>query len=393
MAMLERIFGFCEVTVGAAYAEKALNAMMKKRLSHTRAKRNENGDLCFKIMKKDRRLLFEIIDKCAISVYSVYDKGFPSVFMKYRRRLGVAIGFLIFCFCIYISGFYIWDVRVEAEEGVDTALVQERLSDMGFGVGTFKGKFDLYEMCNSYLKKYDDLSFISVNVIGNVAYVDLRARVSRPDEKNTEYSNLVAKYTGIVVSKEVFCGNARVKAGDAVSEGDILVSGVCSDLDGGYYLCKSEGIVNAEIERTFSATVLYEEEKNTEYEGETLGRSLMLFGLEIPIMLPRQSSGKTKTDISRASVDGKNLPFALKTEKELKQKTEKIYRTPENAEKTAQYRVSNEFIKETQGAKILSVTKECTKTETGVTATWTVRCICDIARSSPIYINNTERNS
>lgn len=382
---IDILLGFCRVTIGAEYAEKALNAMLKKELPHRFAHRDENGDLTFEIRRKYRDLLFEIIDKCGISVYSVYEEGLPCFVLRYRRRWGIVVGCVIFALCMVISRFFIWDVNVVSADGLDGAVIEQQLETLGLKTGSFRPSIDFYELCNSYLASYKDCAWISVNVIGNVAYVEALSRKVPPEKEDSEPRDLVAACDGMIVSREVFEGSAEAGTGDAVKAGDILVSGRVEDKQGDVYFRHSRGRVLADIQKTFSAAVPYSEEKEVPAANEAVSRSLVIFGNEIPLSFGGDYNGETREDLSQFSVGGKDLPFAILTKRAVKTEKTIISRSPETAEIIAEYRVSNECAKVLGEAHILSINKNTEQSENECTVTWTVRCIADIAVPSPLH--------
>ena len=132
---------------------------------------------------------------------------------------------------------------------------------------------------------YDEFCWISVNIRGTVANIEVR-EAYYPQEKNNEgkCANLIAKYDSEIVSIKTYKGRDTVKVGDAVRSGELLVSGLYEDKTGRLNYCYSQGEVFGRVEREFSVEIPLEYERLV-YTGEkTRDFSVKIFSKTINIV-------------------------------------------------------------------------------------------------------------
>lgn len=209
--------------------------------------------------------------------------GVPAALARFFCRPGLVLGLAVCIFTVALSGRVIWDVRVEGNESVPTEHIKNTLSECGIGVGTKKEGLKLDSIENRFLILSDDISWISVNITGTVAEVEVREVQAAEELPDYAASNLVASRNGTVVSFEQVRGNIAVQIGEAVSEGELLVGGVYGSEDTALRFVRSSGKVFAECERDFCISVPLEFEKKM-YTGEQkIKKSLIFFEKEVKL--------------------------------------------------------------------------------------------------------------
>ena len=105
------------------------------------------------------------------------------------------------------------------------------LEQCGVGIGSFGLALDGEDIRNQMLLEIPELSWVAVNVSGCRAEVQVRERVEPPELLDeTTPSNVVARRSGLVLEIRDWNGMAAVQPGTAVTEGQLLISGV-EDLD------------------------------------------------------------------------------------------------------------------------------------------------------------------
>jgi len=165
--------------------------------------------------------------------------------------------------------------------------------------------------------KNPEFSFLSVNLIGTVARIEVREREqvekTKPEE---QLSNQVAKIAGKIVRYEVLAGEIQVKIGESVPQGTLLISGVRENKSGGFTALNARGRVFAETSRCFRETIplkqvetLYTGREKTRDSYEILG---ILFG-NVSDSDPPFSSFECLEITEDVSLFGKELPITKKS--------------------------------------------------------------------------------
>ena len=52
--------------------------------------------------------------------------GLPFIIERYKKRLGLLIGIIIFCSTLFVLNFFVWDVTVSGNSSVSTQKVLEK---------------------------------------------------------------------------------------------------------------------------------------------------------------------------------------------------------------------------------------------------------------------------
>ena len=104
--------------------------------------------------------------------------------------------------------------------------------------------------------RFPGVSWLTVNTQGSTAVVALAEGVEKPDmEAWKRPCNIRSAAAGQILRMEVYAGQAEVAAGDAVTAGQLLVSGVTEDAWGGVTLHHAAARIVAETRREFTAAV------------------------------------------------------------------------------------------------------------------------------------------
>ena len=246
--------------------------------------------------------------------YTVSDlRGLGGFLYRNRKRYGVMIALLISSMLYFISSDVVWDVRIE---GGSSAYDEEIIADLascGFRIGTRWSDTDLSEVENQLLAKSSTVGWVNVNRRGTVAYVSILEKEVHEQEVKDGYSNVVAGCDAVIEEITVVCGVACVKAGDSVKKGDLLISGVLPQEQGGGF-CYAEGEVLGRVSE--SASVIVDEYRTVKREkkSEIVRLDIKFFGFSLNIFNLYRNSDSTCDIIDTEesfSVLGKRLPLLI----------------------------------------------------------------------------------
>ena len=123
-------------------------------------------------------------------------------------------------------------------------------------MGAFIPAIDFDKLHNEILINGGDISWVSVNIDGNIANVLVKE--SKKTSSETEYySNIVAKSDAQIVGIKVKNGEQSVKIGDVVKEGELLISGIIDSQSLGVRYEKASGEVLARTSKQISVIFPY----------------------------------------------------------------------------------------------------------------------------------------
>ena len=232
--------------------------------------------------------------------------GVPILWRRYRHRVGMWAGLLLFFAAIYTAPLFVWEINVEGLDRLSREYVCELLADEGVRIGAFSPAIDRSRVYLNVLRRAADISWLSVNLRGSTANVEIVERDAPPAAKaQADGANLVAARGGQIVGADVVRGALAVKSGDIVKEGALLVSGVIDSPTVGTRYLYAEGSVLAAVYDNYEIEIPLTRAVRT-YAGEkTLEMSLSVFGKSINIFKNYSISDENYDTIYRES----NLPF------------------------------------------------------------------------------------
>jgi similar to stage IV sporulation protein len=251
--------------------------------------------------------------------------GFFGFLRKNRHRAGVLLVMLAILFALIFSENIVWDIRISGNEAYSEGEIIEELSLAGLEAGDLWSGKNLSRIEADMLSLSHTVSWISINRRGGVAYVNVIDRIDHGEEEKKEgYSNIVASASAVIEEITVIHGVAKVKAGDSVKKGDLLISGVLPEESGGGF-CYAEGIVLGRVSDSIDVSVPLEQEVKVSENRRLVSLDIKIFGFSLNI-LNRGRNSEELCDIIKsnrsAHLLGKRLPISVLREYESVSETE-----------------------------------------------------------------------
>lgn len=386
MTPFDLVFGRYGFKASLADGARLLNLFRMYGIVYRDFGEDGEGNVCFTVGLVAR---FEVISVCRknrINIEKTRAFGVPHLLYSYRKRWGLAVGAIIAAFIMLVSDDYLWDIRVTGNEKLTYSYVVEALAENGFSVGSRLDGLDIDRTETLTLLNSEGISWMSINMNGTVAEVQIRESAEPPEKTEMRPANIIAARDGQIEYFEIFSGEPAVKAGSAVRRGDLLVSGVRDRKNGGFSLTRAEGRVFALTERHFEVSVPLEYSRKTVKESRTVGKYINFFSKEIKIFKRDTPNGENCDTIDNVEVlrffGGVKLPIGIRTVSAIisEEKTER--RTDAEAMEIAYYQLSREMDRELSEAQILKKTVEFELTEDSYILRCTVRCIENIGQIS-----------
>lgn len=366
---------------GALASALAAQEIAASKLSHT-----PDGALSFFVPRRDSARLAAFPRRFGLSLVSRH--GLPAFLARYRRRVGVLVGAVLFvCMLVGFCGM-LWRVDVQGADYQTEQEIRETLAKIGCDEGAWLGKKDFYAVSTALCAELPTLSYASVVRDGMTLAVTVRLREDAPPATPTTPANLVADRDGVILSLALSAGQPMVSVGQAVRRGELLAGGVVLHRDGSLSVVRAAGTVMAETTCTASAEAATAETKTVVRGRVVYGRSLKIFGKEIKFF---KSTGNTDIECDTITEE---LQWSLGTHCLLPIRTcttyqqvfgaETITRTDAEAVRLATERAMQALRAELGDAEVLTMRTETEQTETGWRVTCTATCRKNIALTAEI---------
>ncbi|MBQ8141205.1 MAG: sporulation protein YqfD [Clostridia bacterium] len=344
----------------------------------------------FSCSLRTAKRLEKVCSERNIEIFAVSESGVPKLFRKYRHRYGIAAGILAFAAIVFFSGRVIWDIRVEGNEKLSDAEVIEQLRENGLSVGDVKSGIDTGSVENRVMIASDDISWISVNIIGTVAEVEIRETEVKEEKIEYAASNIVAAKDGQIELFENVRGNVLLKIGDFVRRGELIVSGLYDSQTQGVRYTAAKGRVLARTENEIEVEIPFKYDKKV-YTGRIFTEKyLVFFEKEIKFY---GNSGNSYASCDKIDTveyldifsEGE-LPLGIRTIRYLEYTCEESERGETEAERLAVYKLERELAALAEETELLGKSTEAEITDTAYIIRCRVECIENIAQIKEIKI-------
>lgn len=336
-------------------------------------------------------------DCCAVGVQLclVRREGLPSLLYRYRRRVGLIVGLLCAMAICYLSSSVVWDVRVEAEGLVDAISLKQALGECGLSVGTFIPHLDTDEVESKLLTSSGEVAWVSVNIKGTVAYVQVRPLL-RPQAVDSAGAtvNLVATQDGVIESVRLMAGDVVVKPGDVVRKGQLLIAGVRDIREDGFVLTEARGEVLARTTHTLTVEIPLSYEQKVYTDAPKAEKTLFFFGKAIKItknagIIPGSCDIIKKME-NFSLFGGRALPISMETVQTRPYEITIQTLTPEEAEALAYEQLWQRLTLATSHGTLLSRRVVCEMTDEVCRLVCTYTCVENIATPLPFLAEDSE---
>lgn len=271
--------GNCRISIPSRQRTAAMNLCMQMGLQFADFRWCEDGSIQFSCSATSSHRFLSLCRERNIEAEAVAKRGLPYLLKSLTKRAGLIVGAVLALALIVLSGLFVWDVQVSGTETLTEETVIEELRKCGFGVGSYLPNLHIREIENHVLMASERIGWLSINIDGTVARVQIIEHIEGQNEGenvslNKRPANLVATRDGQIEYLELYRGNAVVKSGQAVKAGELLVSGLYDSLTGSVRYTRAAGRVMARTERTIRVEI------PLSYEQKVYGEPV-LQGIEI----------------------------------------------------------------------------------------------------------------
>lgn len=389
------IMGFAVVCVPRAYAEALLNLCMQYGIVYLDAGTDaQQMRLCLRAPHAGR--LCRLLDAADLTYLVERRGGLPALILRFVRRPGLVAGVVFAIAILFASELFVFDIRVTGNQTLTAMQVKSLLAQQGFAPGSFIPGVDTDKLENRVMIASDKIAWLSVNIKGNVAHVELIEQRLPENKPELKPAHVVASGSGEVVSVELWRGNVLVSAGQQVQKGEILIAGVYDSQTQGFRFTRASGRVMARTVYEFRVEIPYEYQKKVYSEDIWEKKSLIFFSFPIKLF---QSTGNCGTVCDKIDIvencspmPDVELPLYLHTERYIPYTTQTEVRDPEAALTLAYRELSEKIAAALQGGEMLSKRIQTEIGEDGVVLYATVTCIADISQVQEFELDLKDRN-
>ena len=202
--IVNRLQGQVRIRVETPFPERVLNLCGARNLAFWDMEWESETAFTCRLNRRDYYALRRAVKQLDCRLTVVRKEGVPFFLGRFRRRHALLAGLTLCSALLFFGSFFIWDFTVEGNQ---------RVTDE--------------EIRNHVLLEIPELLWITVNVSGCRAYVEVRERVEAPEPVDErEPTNVVARRDGLILDIQAMDGVRCVLPGTSVEAGELLISGV-----------------------------------------------------------------------------------------------------------------------------------------------------------------------
>lgn len=282
---------------------------------------------------RDYRRIRPLARKAAVRTTVLKKSGFPFLAAAYCGRAGLAVGAALGAALLVFLSQFLWTIDVVGQEHVSEARLRTLLAESGVKTGALCRGVDAGQVKRDILLKVEDISWLSVNIVGCHANVEIKEKTRKPENDGDTPCNLKAKEDGVITKITVGEGVTEVKKGSGVAKGDLLVSGVSAAREGTVRYLHAEGEIMADVisEKEFKLPKEDDYISLTENKAERRQLGFLIFRFPCTLSFRFFASAARTEEADWLTADKTALPLGFVTETLHELKTERVTRDEANA--------------------------------------------------------------
>ena len=226
MLLWDSLLGMVEVSIACADPGLMLNRISKANIQIVDCKQEDVLSVRFKTYQTNTQALERIVAKSGGELTVIRRIGaYWSLFAFIKRPVLVAtILFFVFLTCFLPTKVLF--IEVVGNTSVSKEIIQSAAERNGLCFGADRRSLRSEELKNNILQDIEWLQWVGINTYGCTAVITVKEKeVTEQEEEPVGVRSIVAAQNGIIRQMTVLKGNPLCRVGEAVEEGQVLVSG------------------------------------------------------------------------------------------------------------------------------------------------------------------------
>lgn len=278
--------GFVRFAAQGPHVERFLNLLARERISIWEVGRKGEA-LTACVAAGSYAGMRSLAKKAGIRLRLAEKHGLPFQKKTLRRRRGLVVGFAVAVLFLFGMSRFIWSVQIAEGLDADHEHILTALEEIGVRPGVLRSSIDVRDAERRALLALHEFSWIALNIDGSTVHFEAYETMPVPEVIDpADPCNVVAARSGQILELRVYSGQPLLQKGDAVLEGQVIVSGITQDRRGQnlFRHARADILAQVPLELTVRMPLTQVQYVPT---GKTRTRNyIRVLGLELPVFLP-----------------------------------------------------------------------------------------------------------
>lgn len=170
----------------------------------------------------------EFLRKTKTRVVLKDKRGLPFLLFRYRKRKLFFVGLTACFLALFVATRFIWAFEISGNRQLSDDMFIKFLKEQQVYYGMPIGKLDIDSFEKTLREQYGYITWASAKIEGTKLHVMIKENevAAQSSENALPNGNITATVSGNIISMVTRAGVPKVKAGDSVNAGDVLISGI-----------------------------------------------------------------------------------------------------------------------------------------------------------------------
>lgn len=242
--LLRYIKGYINVELKGDYVERLLNMCKAHKVSIWNINSISNNNYTCCIEASELKNIQPLVRKTNTKIRVKRKRGFPFKVIYLKRKMIYFIGFSLCLIFLNLVTNYVWAVEFIGNYNITNDELYDFLEEENIYYGIKKKVINCEEEEKRLREKFQGITWASIYYSGTKLLVEIKENEIKNSESHDNKSNIIADISGTLYSIITRNGIPKVKIGDTIEEGQLLVEGKVPIYD------ESQSIINYHMYRS-----------------------------------------------------------------------------------------------------------------------------------------------
>lgn len=221
--LIKWIQGYLTIQVEGNCFEKLLKICKAHNMFLWKIEQKEKG-FCVCIYQRDFLQFAGLCRKVKLHLHVLQKKGLPFILRKLYRKLYFLVFLVMAVGMLKSTQLHVWAIEIQGNQMITKDEIMDFMSEEHIFYGMHKREIDCEGLELKMREHFPLITWVSVYLNGTKLHVDMKENALGSIKQKEIPQDILSPKDGMVISVLVEQGEAKVKAGDEVTAGDVLIS-------------------------------------------------------------------------------------------------------------------------------------------------------------------------